>query len=87
MYNLESDPRLKNMNPVKLMIIKEIASGAQAKSIEQMLPEVMRINKELQKRNLAFSKQETNIIIDILMEQSSPADRQKLSMLRGMMSL
>ena len=50
--------------------------------MEQMLPQIMQLNRELQKRNLSFSKEESNLIMDIMMEQASPAERQKIAMFR-----
>jgi hypothetical protein len=86
MYNFENDARLKNMNPLKVRIIKELTAGSNNKSIEQLLPDIMQINRELQKRNLSFTREETDVIMDILMEQVSPADRRKFTMIRSMMN-
>lgn len=85
MYNLNHDPRLKNLSPIKQKLIREIANSSTSKSMEQMLPEIMQINQELSRRNIAFTKEESNLIMDILMEQASPEDRRKIAMVRNMM--
>lgn len=85
MNNFENDPRLKNLSPIKRKIILELAAGSEKKSMEQLLPEIMQLNRELQKRNLSFSKEESNLIMDIMAEQASPSDKQKIAMLRSMM--
>ncbi len=85
MNQFENDARFKNLAPLKRKIILELANGSSSKSIEQMLPEIMQLNRELQKRNLSFSKEESNLIMDIMMEQASPADKQKIAMLRSIM--
>ncbi|MGN0393787.1 MAG: hypothetical protein ACI4EF_00320 [Coprococcus sp.] len=85
MYNFDNDPRLANVHPLKLQIIKQLAQGSTNKSMEQLLPDMMRINSELNKRNLSFTKNETNIIMDILTEQASPEDRRKISLIRNML--
>ncbi len=85
MYNFDNDSRLANVHPLKVQIIKQLAQGGTNKSIEQLLPDMMRINSELSKRNLSFTKNETNIIIDILTEQASPEDKRKIALIRNML--
>lgn len=80
MNQFENDPRLKNLMPLKRQIILELANGSHNATMEQMLPQIMQLNRELQKRNLSFSKEESNLIMDIMMEQASPAERQKIAM-------
>lgn len=52
---------------------------------EQMLPQLMEINQELKKRRLSFTREESDIVFDILTENMSPAEKQKLNMIRTMM--
>ncbi len=85
MYNFDQDPRLANIHPLKLQIIKQLAHGSSQKSIEQMLPDMMRLNSELGKRNLSFTKNERELLMDILIEQASPEDKRKITMLRNML--
>ena len=70
MNQFENDPRLKNLMPLKRQIILELANGSHNATMEQ-------------KRNLSFSKEESNLIMDIMMEQASPAERQKIAMFRN----
>ena len=81
--NLQNDPRLKNMHPLKKEILFRLSHTATTMSPEQMLPQIMEINKELSKRDLSFSKSESEIIIDILSEGMSPQEKQKIIMLRS----
>ena len=81
MNQFENDPRLKNLMPLKRQIILELANGSHNATMEQMFPQIMQLNRELQKRNLSFSKEESNLIMDIMMEQASPAERQKICLL------
>lgn len=85
MNNINNDPRLKNLSPIKQKLISEIANSSTSKPMEQMLPEIMQINQELSRRNIAFTKEESNLIMDILMEQASPDERRKIAMIRSMM--
>ena len=70
MNQFENDPRLKNLMPLKRQIILELANGSHNATMEQMLPQIMQLNRELQKRNLSFSKEESNLIMDIMMEHN-----------------
>ena len=83
MRNFENDPRLKNMSPIKRAIIGEIMTGKSNASMETMLPEIMKINNELNKRKLSFTREEAQLIIDIMMENASPAEKQKIQMLKS----
>lgn len=82
-HNIGQDPRLNHIHPVKLKIIKEIATKSKGKSIEEMLPQIMQVNKELQARNISFSKEETALLLDVIEETLPPKDRAKFNMLKG----
>lgn len=80
---LINTPEFQNLNPLKQQIIKEVAGNSQNASIESMLPKIMAINKELSKRNLNFTKEETALLISVLKEGMSPAEQKKVDMLMG----
>lgn len=85
MYHFDKDPRLANVHPLKLQIIKQLAGSSSQKTIEQMLPDILKLNSELAKRNLSFTKNERDVLMDILTEQASPEDRRKIAMFRNML--
>ena len=74
-----STPEFQKLHPVKKQIIQELASDR-----ESMLSKVMTINKELSKRNLNFSKEESSLLIQILKQSMSPSDQQKVDLLMGL---
>ncbi|MBO5261113.1 MAG: hypothetical protein J6A82_02490 [Coprococcus sp.] len=82
--NLKTDPRLNNMHPLKREILFRLSHTSTNLSPEELLPQVMKINQELHKRNLSFTKEESDIVIDILTENMSPAEKQKINMIRSM---
>ena len=84
--NLLNDRRLNNIDPIKLKIIMEIRNKSKDRSIEELLPEIMKINQELNRRNMNFTKDETNILMDVIEESLSPADRQRFEMFKGFLS-
>lgn len=83
--NLQNDPRLKNLHPLKKQILYRLSHTSTSSSPEEMLPQLMEINNELKKRDLSFSKAESELVIDILAEGMSPQDRQRINMIKGML--
>ncbi|MBE5924982.1 MAG: hypothetical protein E7271_11075 [Lachnospiraceae bacterium] len=72
------------LHPLKQKIIMELATNNTNKSIEAIVPKIMTINKELNKRNLSFTKAESKLMINILTKDMSPAEKQKIEMIMSM---
>ena len=83
--NHQNDPRLKNMHPLKREILLRLSNSQSTMTPEQMLPQLMEINKELQKRDLSFSRSESEIVLDVLSEGMSPQEKQKINMIKSML--
>ena len=83
--NLQNDPRLKSMHPLKRGILLRLSNSQSTMTPEQMLPQLMEINKELQKRDLSFSRSESEIVLDVLSEGMSPQEKQKINMIKSML--
>lgn len=81
--NFTSTPEFNNLHPVKQQIIKEIMQNNSLSSPEVILPKILTINKELEKRNLSFTKDETVLLINAMKANMSPAEQQKVDMLMG----
>ena len=78
--------KLSGIDPVKLKIIMEIREKSKNKSVEELLPEIMKINQELNKRHMNFSKNETEMLMEVIEDSLSPADRQRFNMLKGFLN-
>ena len=83
--NLQNDTRLKNMHPLKREILLRLSNSQSTMTPEQMLPQLMEINQELQKRDLSFSSSESEIVLDVLSEGMSPQEKQKINMIKSML--
>ena len=83
--NLQNDPRFKSMHPLKREILLRLSNSQSTMTPEQMLPQLMEINKELQKRDLSFSRSESEIVLDVLSEGMSPQEKQKINMIKSML--
>lgn len=81
-----STPEFNRLHPVKKQLIKELVMNNQNSSPEAVLPQILSINRELSKRNLSFTKNETTLLVNILKQNMSPDERQKVDMLMGFFS-
>jgi hypothetical protein len=59
---------------------------AEGKPFDQVLPLLMRTNKRLQEQNLVFSKEESELMIDLLTKSMSPKEKMQFEMIRKMMA-
>lgn len=84
--SFDNNPKLQGVDPMKLRIIMEIREQSKHKSMEELLPEIMKINQELNRRNMNFTKDETALLMDAIEESLSPGEKQKFNMIKGFMS-
>ncbi len=84
--SFENNPKLTGIDPLKLKIILEIKNKSKNKSIEELLPEIMKINQELNRRQMNFTKQESELLLDAIEESLSPSDKQKFNMIKSFMN-
>lgn len=77
--------KLSDIDPVKLRIISEIRQKSKDKSIEELLPEIMKINQELNRRNMSFTKSETRILLEAIEESLSPDEKNRFNMIKSFM--
>lgn len=84
--SFDNNPKLQGVDPMKLRVIMEIREQSKHKSMEELLPEIMKINQELNRRNMNFTKDETALLMDAIEESLSPAEKQKFNMIKGFMS-
>ncbi len=73
------------MHPLKREILLRLSNSQSTMTPEQMLPQLMEINKELQKRDLSFSRSESEIVLDVLSEGMFPQEKQKINMIKSML--
>ncbi len=78
-------PKMKNVDPRKLAIFLEIIREAEGKSMDKLIPLLMNTNKKLKEQNLTFSKDESDILMEIFTKNMSPKEKAQFEMLRKMM--
>lgn len=77
----------KSLPPVKQALLKALMTEGVGKSPEELLPAFMKANAELNRRGMQFTTNETNMIMNLLKESMSPAERKKLEMLQKFMAM
>ena len=82
--NFTNTNEFKQLHPIKQKIIQELANNGSSSSPETMLPQLMSINRELKKRNLSFTKEETAILIQVMKSDMSPSEQKKVDVLLGL---
>jgi hypothetical protein len=85
--SFNSNPKMKNIDPRKLAILLEVMKEAEGKPMDKLLPLMMNTNKKLQEQNLSFSKDESDMLVDILSKNLSPKEKAQFEMLKKMMPM
>lgn len=73
-------PALRDIHPVKKEIMLELIQNAQGKSLAKMAPYLQQATKRMKEENLQFSKEEYALIIDVMTQNMSPAERKQFEM-------
>ena len=80
-----NNPKMRNIDPRKLTILLEIMKEAEGKPMDKLIPLMMNANNKLQEQNLSFSKDESDVMIDLLTKKLSPKEKMQFDMLKKMM--
>ncbi|MDE6625286.1 MAG: hypothetical protein K2K56_02815 [Lachnospiraceae bacterium] len=79
-----STKEFKSLHPVKQKILQEVINNNMHASPEAILPKLLSINKELSRRNLSFTSDETSLLINIMKANMTPDEQRKVDMLMGL---
>ena len=77
-------PAMEHIDPRKLAILVDLANEAEGKPLEQSLPFIMNANTKLRSQNLSFSKEENELLVEVLSKDMSPQDKMKLDLMKRM---
>ena len=75
-------PVLRNMHPVKLKVINELAENASGKPLIQTAPYLLKAQQTLKEANLSFSPEESALLMEILTKDMSSAEKQQVERLK-----
>ena len=78
-------PMLKNMDPVKLELIRSAASKTKGKSGKALAPVMMALITSANKKGIRFTPDEMTMIISILKEGKSEEEQARIDQILKMM--
>jgi hypothetical protein len=81
-----NNPKLNNVDPRKLTILLELVKEAEGKPMDKLLPLLMNTNKRLQQQNMTFTKDESDLMIEIITKNMSPKEKQQFEMIKKLMA-
>jgi hypothetical protein len=59
---------------------------AEGKPLDKVMPLLINTNKRLQDQNLTFSKEESELMFELLTKNMSPKEKMQVDMIRKMMA-
>lgn len=80
-----NNPKLKNLDPKKMAILLDLAKEADGKPMDKVIPLLMNANKKVQQQNMTFSKEESDLMLDILTKNMSPQEKMQIEFIKKMM--
>lgn len=80
------NPRLKNIDPRKIAILLELMKEAEGKPMDKLVPLLMNTNKRLQQQNMTFSKDESDLMIELLTKNMNAKEKQQFEMIKKVMA-
>lgn len=81
-----NNPKLNNIDPRKMAILLELMKEAEGKPMDKLIPLLVNTNKKLQQQNMVFSKDESDVMIEILTKNMSPKEKQQFEMMKKVMA-
>lgn len=79
-------PAMKNIDPLKLELIKSAATQTKGKSGKSLVPVMMALITSAQKKGIQFSSDEASLIIEILKEGKTPEEQTQIENMLKMVS-
>lgn len=73
-----NNPAMKNIDPIKLELIKTAASKTSGKSRKELAPIMMALISGANKQGIRFTPEEMTLILDILKDGKSKEEREQI---------
>lgn len=73
-----NNPAMKNIDPIKLELIKTAASNTSGKSGKELAPIMMALISGANKQGIRFTPEEMTLILDILKDGKSKEEREQI---------
>ena len=70
----DNNPMLQNMSPEKLQFLMNFANSKKPNSMQEMMPFLLSFINSAQSKNIQFSNNETDLLINILKQNMTPEE-------------
>ena len=81
-----NNPKLKNIDPRKLSILLDLVKEAEGKPMDKLIPIMMNTQKKIQKQSLNFTKDESDVMLEILTKNMNANEKTQFEMIKKMMA-
>lgn len=81
-YDFEGDERFRNMDPKKKAMMQLLLQEASTKGKDDFIPFLMKANAMAKEKGIQFSDSETELLLQGLKKDMSPAEQKRLELLR-----
>ena len=81
-----NNPAVRKIDVRKLSVLMALVNQAEGKQISEMIPIIMAATNNLKAMGLAFTKDEVNLIFDILKKDMSPEELESFNRLNSMIN-
>lgn len=78
----KSDPRLNGMDPKRLALLSGFAETLKNTPDNQKMNAFLTVNRQAAEQGLQFTKAESELLITILSEELSPAEKKRVEMIK-----
>lgn len=79
-------PAYKDMDPAKKLIIEELISKTAGKGINETANLIMTTMTLMRKNNVSFSKEEADLLINVMMRDMNDAEKARLNFMKNMLA-
>lgn len=76
---------LQGMDPRKIKILQELSLQMEGKSMKQMAPVLTKTLERMRREGLEFTREESDLLMQILMQGMSKEERQKVERMKAYM--
>lgn len=74
-----NDPRVRNISSQKRALLESLILKSKGKKQKDLLPFLTNAMNEAKRKNLSLTSDEASLLIEVLMENLSPSEKEKAS--------
>lgn len=82
-----NNPALKDMDPLKIQVITELAENASGKPLPQTVPYLLKAQQTLKSAGLSFTETESALLMEILTKDMTAEEKQQVERMKALISL